>query len=479
MGGRLLNLAAGEVAVAEALEVGEGGRPAVGVHVGDGGVAQHVLAALARVGLAAEAVHADGQRLVRLARQRPERHAAGAEAAHNVLERLHLVEGDGLPVRLDVEQVAQRRQRRGAQRLLEELVAVHVLGLQRLVQQLGERRAVVVVLLARVVLDEAVVLQVLERRLREPGPVQRVHLVGQLLHRQPAHARHRAAEAEVDELPADPDGLEDLRRVVGREQRDADLAHDLEQTRVHRLAVVVQRVADADARDLALLHERLGLGRVVPRPHRLQRRVGVHRRRPEAEEAREVVRAPALRRLRDERRAEPQLLAEQVVVHRPHGQQRRNVRLLRRDAALGQVRQHKDLRARAHRRLRLLAQRLHGLAQAGGARRHLVEGGKRLAGAAAVLYRLDLAVVEQRALQLDQARLRLRRPLHRVALGAQVHLERHDNRLPQRVDGRVRHLPHPASPAVTTRPSKRHAPSLIRQDAAARAGDIQSKSDEV
>ena len=50
------------------------------------------LAAFAGVRLAADAVHGDGERGMRLARDRAERHGAGGEALHDVLGRLDLVE---------------------------------------------------------------------------------------------------------------------------------------------------------------------------------------------------------------------------------------------------------------------------------------------------------------------------------------------------------------------------------------------------
>eukprot|EP00962_Isochrysis_galbana_P043933 scaffold16890_cov110-Isochrysis_galbana.AAC.5 len=98
-GGHLLDLGDGDVAVLQALEVREGGRVAELVDVVQRLPARLVLAALARVGPAARAVDANGERLVRLARERAERHAAGGEALHNGLDRLHLVQRDGLAVR--------------------------------------------------------------------------------------------------------------------------------------------------------------------------------------------------------------------------------------------------------------------------------------------------------------------------------------------------------------------------------------------
>ena len=105
--GHLLDLRAHRVAVRQRLE-------AVGL-----------LAAFAGVRLAADAVHGDGERGVRLAADRAERHGAGREALDDLLGGLDLVERDGLAAHLlgglDAEQAAQRQQLLG---LLVDLLGV-------------------------------------------------------------------------------------------------------------------------------------------------------------------------------------------------------------------------------------------------------------------------------------------------------------------------------------------------------------------
>ena len=80
-------------------------------------------AAFAGVRLAADPVHGDRERGVRLARDRAERHGAGGEALDDVLGRLDLVELHGLALLvvggLDPEQAAQRQQPLGL--LVEDL----------------------------------------------------------------------------------------------------------------------------------------------------------------------------------------------------------------------------------------------------------------------------------------------------------------------------------------------------------------------
>ena len=91
-----------------------------------------VLAAFARVALAADAVHRDGERLVGLGRDRAERHGAGAEPLDDFAGRLDLVERNRLPVGglLELEQAAQLAARAGVvvRVLGEPLVGVAAVG---------------------------------------------------------------------------------------------------------------------------------------------------------------------------------------------------------------------------------------------------------------------------------------------------------------------------------------------------------------
>ena len=80
-----------------------------GVAVGVEQRAARVLAALAAVGAAAEAVERDRERLVGLLRDRPERHRSRGEATHDLARGLHLVQGQRLARGHELEQPAQRR----------------------------------------------------------------------------------------------------------------------------------------------------------------------------------------------------------------------------------------------------------------------------------------------------------------------------------------------------------------------------------
>ena len=67
-----------------------------------------VFAALAGVRLAANAVHGDGQRLVRFLADRAKRHRAGGEALHDFLRRLDFFKRHWFARLLDLHQAAQR-----------------------------------------------------------------------------------------------------------------------------------------------------------------------------------------------------------------------------------------------------------------------------------------------------------------------------------------------------------------------------------
>src|SRR5206468_10307140 len=70
-------------------------------------VALRVFAALAGVALAADAVHRDRERLVRLLTDRAVRHGPGLEPTHDRLDRLDFLDGDRRLRQLKLEQAAQ------------------------------------------------------------------------------------------------------------------------------------------------------------------------------------------------------------------------------------------------------------------------------------------------------------------------------------------------------------------------------------
>ena len=77
--------------------------------LGSGMVALRILATLAGVALAADAVHGDGQRLVRFLADRAVGHGAGLEALDDALDRLDFLDRDRIAA-LELQQAAQRAQ---------------------------------------------------------------------------------------------------------------------------------------------------------------------------------------------------------------------------------------------------------------------------------------------------------------------------------------------------------------------------------
>jgi hypothetical protein len=73
-------------------QVGQSGGVAIGINISESLEADGVLATLARVGLAANPVHANGKGLVGLTGERAERHTSSAEALHDFLDGLDLLQ---------------------------------------------------------------------------------------------------------------------------------------------------------------------------------------------------------------------------------------------------------------------------------------------------------------------------------------------------------------------------------------------------
>ena len=66
-----------------------------------------VFSTLAGVALGAQAVHRDGQRLMRFLADRAERHGAGREPLDDILRRFHFLDRNRLPQEPEFKQAAQ------------------------------------------------------------------------------------------------------------------------------------------------------------------------------------------------------------------------------------------------------------------------------------------------------------------------------------------------------------------------------------
>ena len=163
-----------------------------------------------------------------------------------------------------------------------------------------------------------------------------------------------------------------------------------------------------------------------------------------ADQAGQVVGAPALGGLHHDRGLQPQPQPQQVLVHRPHRQQRRDVGGGGIDAARGAIHQHpvgehQDLAAAAQGRLGLVAEALQRLLQAGGALQHRQQGGEFGGGQPLLGQGLQLGFVEQGSAQVQHRGGGGIGPQRR-APPAQVHLQAHHQLLPERVNRRVGYL---------------------------------------
>ncbi len=238
----------------------------------------------------------------------------------------------------------------------------------------------------------------------------------------PADPRRGAGEVAVDQLRRQADRLEDLRPVVGLDRRDAHLRERLEQALPDRLDDVALR----------LLH-RVGPDDVG---QRLEHQVRVDGRGAVADQRGEVVHLARLARFEHEAGPQPRPLADEVVVDGRDGEQRRDRRARRADAAVGE---HDDVRAVGDRLRGLLGDPPHGPDHALGAvgdRPGDRDGVRAEHGRVDAAQRLELVVAQDRV--RDDELVGVIRPLvEQVRLRADARLDRHHHGLADGVDRRV------------------------------------------
>ena len=219
-------------------------RGVLGVTVSQRGLAARILAALAGVGTAMQAVHGDGHALVCLFADGTVRHGAGVKAADDVERGLDLVECHrSAAAGIKVQQVAQAHGTAGAVQagavLLKGVVAVLTAGG---LQQVDSLRIDEVILAAeRAPLGQAQRGQLIGSRAlkdSESGVIALILLAFDVLDTHTAHTAHRAGEVRVDELRSKAHGLEDLRGVVALHRGDAHLGHDGDDARRRGLVVI-------------------------------------------------------------------------------------------------------------------------------------------------------------------------------------------------------------------------------------------------
>ena len=404
------------------------------VTVGQRGLAARVLAALARVGAAVQAVHGNGHALVCLFAYGTVRHGAGVKAADDIERGLHLVERNrGAAAGIKVQQVAQAHGTAGAVQagavLLKGVVAVLTVGG---LQQVDSLRIDEVILAAeRAPLGQAQRGQLIGSRAlkdSERGVIALILLALNVLDTHTAHTAHRAGEVRVDELRRKAHGLEDLRRMVALHRGDAHLGHDGDDARRRGLVVVgdallgrhVQIAACRQIADARMCVVRIDAARGV------------------AHQCRKVMRGHGVAALHHDVGKGAHAGADQVVVYAAHGKQRRHGHLAR----SGTIAQHHDVHAVADRSLNVLGKLLERSLQCALAGIAAVDGTEATglkAHAVDSADTLELLLVEQRALQAHQLAGRTG-VLEQVAVVAQVERGRGDHVLAQGIDRRIRDL---------------------------------------
>ncbi len=400
-----------------------------GIAVGARDLAHGVLAALARVGAAADAVHRDGEALVRLLGDGSVAHGAGVEALDDLGGGLDLVEGHGARRGgHELQQVAQDdRAPLRVQVLAVELEGLVIVLADRLLQQVDGLRVDHVLLAAQgAPLGEAAAGQLVGGRRPVEGERGVVALVQRALDvgdREAAQTAGRIGEVPVDDLLRQAHRLKDLCGVVALQRGDAHLGGDCHDA-VDDRGVVIGDALLGGHGDGAPLGEAgdAGVGEV-----------GVDARCGVADQRGEVVRRDGIARLDDNVGAHAQTAAEQVVVDGPEGQQARDGHL-----AFGRtVGEDHDVDTVAHRRLDLGAQGVERLFERPAL---AIEGaGKRLGAQADAVERADagkLVRVEDRRREAQQAAVAAA-VLEDVAVRAERELGRRLEALAQGVDGRV------------------------------------------
>ena len=278
---------------------------AIGARLGT----RRVLAAFAGIAARADAVHRDGQRLMRFGAQGAERNPGRDQTFADLGDALDFLDRDGGTALVPkIEQVAQgdRGQLAHGFRIAPEgLVAVR---LDRLLQHV-DQAAIEGMRLAR----QATLVQATDRqrdRCLVPGAlVQRQHAPRDAGQADAGDARLHAGEEFRNQRARQADRLEVHPPAIGADDRNADLRHRLQQALVDGLLVLGDAIL-----------ERGVAKQPAPMPVRdaFLREVGVDRGRARAHQHGESVRIDAFRDADIETRKSTQGGAHQMRVHAAH-----------------------------------------------------------------------------------------------------------------------------------------------------------------
>ncbi len=293
--------------------------------------ARRILAALAGVRFAAQAVHGDGQRLVRLLADGAERHRPGAKTLHDFGSGFDFLERDRRASGPEFQQAAQR----------VKLAVLAIYELRKFLESLELRLTHSVLKLAdglRVqevplaAQAELVVPADLELGVRFRGRLHRECMfdhsfASQYIQTHALDARGRAREIPLHHRAVQPDHFEDLRAEIALQGRDPHLGEDLKQALVHGLPVVLEHLVEA------VVGGEISAG--VEIFQRFDGQIGIDGAGAVADEQPEVHDLARLAGFRDQRHLIARLLPNQVMVHGGERQQARDRRVVLVHAAIG------------------------------------------------------------------------------------------------------------------------------------------------
>ena len=204
--------------------------------------------------LAAQPVHGDGQRLVRLGRDRAVAHRPGGEPLDDRLDRLDLLDRHRLAlVELELEQAAERAEplvllvdQAGV--LLEDVVPARLGGVLEPEDGLGVEQVVLAVAAPLVLAAPRGAGPAGRRGWRRRGGGGRASRAA--ISSRPIPPTREAVLSKycVDEVLVEADRLEDLGAAIALDRADAHLGHHLDDALLDRLAIAVDGLVVVDAR---------------------------------------------------------------------------------------------------------------------------------------------------------------------------------------------------------------------------------------
>ena len=298
-------------------------------------VARRILAAFARIGFRADPVHRDRKRFVRFRAECAERYAGRHETLADFGDRFHFLDRYRVALGAEFHQVAQAYRRRLAHGLGVFFVGRIGIRGDGFLQRMNLRALEAVGLAAL-----PIAVQPADRQCRdvlvESADMQLAHLALKSGKPDSGNARRHTREVARNQPPAQPDRFEHIGAAIARNDRDTHLGHDLEQALVDRFAVTPDTV---EQRHVAEQPPAMAVD------DGFLRQIGVHRRRPDADQNGEIMGVQAFGAADVDRCVGSQRFIDEMRMNRAGRQDHRHRRAAR-TAVL--VRQNKMRRAAAH-----------------------------------------------------------------------------------------------------------------------------------